>query len=93
MSKEDDGSILLWVGLGLAAWYFLSKKFSPAGPPAITPPVGPLALPASSSATATAAAQSVSSQPTPDLTAAATNASAPDFASDTDFGIASEAEW
>lgn len=42
---EDDGNILLWVALGLAAWYFLSKKFSPP-PPASGPPAPPLSLPA-----------------------------------------------
>lgn len=84
MSDEDDGSLLLWLALGAAVIYFLSKKFSPA---AIAAPV-PAALPAPAASSAVVAAQ-----PTPDLTAAATNATAPPFAEDTDFGIESTTEW
>jgi|HubBroStandDraft_3_1064219.scaffolds.fasta_scaffold513934_2 hypothetical protein len=85
MSDDDDGTALLWVGLALAVVFFLSKKFSPAVA-ASAPPLPALPAPPSTSSAVTPPA-------TPDLTAAATNASAPAFASDTDFGIQTSEEW
>jgi hypothetical protein len=83
--KDDDGTALLWVGLAIAAVFFLSRKFSPAAA-ASAPPLPALPPASGSGVTVTAPA-------TPDLTAAAENATAPPGAEDTDFGIASEAEW
>lgn len=82
MSDEDDGSILLWLALGAAVIYFLSRKFSPPATAA------PSLLPAPSSSSSVTAAPA-----TPDLTAAATAASAPPIDYGTDSGIENTENW
>jgi hypothetical protein len=80
MSKDDN--TWLWIALGAAAVFFLMRKSQSAAPPPALP-APPTLLPP----------PTVTPPPTPDLTAAATNATAPPFSSETDFGISADEAW